>query len=98
MAYKLIVSPRAQQEIDNAINYYSVNSNDAPRKFLKSLTDAYLSLLQNPYKRIRYKNIRAFNLKTFPYVLYYTITKRSGIIKILACFHNKRNPENRPSL
>jgi hypothetical protein len=29
MAYKIIVSPRAQKEIENAIDYYALNSSDA---------------------------------------------------------------------
>lgn len=30
MAYKIIVSPGAQREIENAIDYYSLNSVEAP--------------------------------------------------------------------
>jgi hypothetical protein len=33
MAYKIIVSPRAQKEIENAIDYYALYSIDAPIRF-----------------------------------------------------------------
>jgi toxin ParE1/3/4 len=52
MAYKVIVSPRAQQEIEDAIDYYSLYSIDAPKHFKSSLLDAYETLSFNPFFRI----------------------------------------------
>jgi plasmid stabilization system protein ParE len=40
MAYKIIVSPRAQKEIENAIDYYALYSVDAPINFIAVLKDA----------------------------------------------------------
>lgn len=37
MAYKIMTSPRAQKEIENAIDYYAVNSLDAPLNFIRIL-------------------------------------------------------------
>ena len=37
MAYKISVSPRAQKEIENAIEYYALYSADAPRKLVAAL-------------------------------------------------------------
>jgi hypothetical protein len=34
MAYSIIVSPRAQKEIENAIDYYALYSADAPENFV----------------------------------------------------------------
>lgn len=34
MVYKIIVSPRAQKEIENAIDYYALYSSDAMDKHL----------------------------------------------------------------
>jgi plasmid stabilization system protein ParE len=48
MAYKIIVSPRAQKEIENAIDYYALYSSDAPRNFVALLKDAYYTLETNP--------------------------------------------------
>lgn len=31
MAYKIIVSPRAQKEIENAIDYYALHSSNATK-------------------------------------------------------------------
>lgn len=44
MAYKIIVSPRAQKEIENAIDYYTLYSSNAPKSFINLLKDTYNSL------------------------------------------------------
>jgi toxin ParE1/3/4 len=91
MAYKIIVSPRALKEIENAIDYYALYSVDAPKNFIASLQYTYNSLSISPFYRIRYKNIRALKINKFPYSLYYTINEEKLTVKILSCFHNKRN-------
>ena len=96
MANRIIVSPRAQNEIERAIDYYASNSVDAPANFITILKEAFLILETNPFFRLRYKNIRALKLKTFPYSLYFVIDEKHNTIKILSCFQNKRNPNKRP--
>ena len=96
MAYKIIVSPRAQKEIENAIDFYFLHSADAPVNFIASLKTAYGILGVNPFVRVRYKNIRALKLKRFPHSLYFIINENKNIVRVLSCFHNKRNPVKRP--
>jgi len=52
MAYKIIVSPRAQKEIENATDYYALYSVDAPANFISSLKEAYETLETNPFFRV----------------------------------------------
>jgi plasmid stabilization system protein ParE len=96
MAYKIIVSLRAQKEIENAIDYYALYSVNAPTNFITALKEAYETLETNPFFRVRYKNVRALNLRRFPYALYFTIKENQNIVQVLSCFHNKRNPIKRP--
>lgn len=58
MAYKIIVSPRAQKEIIIALDYYSEKSQNAPENFILQLEKIYIQLSINPYYPVRYKNIR----------------------------------------
>ena len=37
MDYKIVVSPRALKEIENAIDYYALYSTDAPIHFINML-------------------------------------------------------------
>ncbi len=70
MAYKVIVSPRAQKEIENAIDYYVLYSADAPKSFILYIEETYTLLGINPFFRVKYKNIRAIKIKKFPYSLF----------------------------
>ncbi len=96
MAYKVIVSPRAQKELENAIDYYALYSADAPKSFILSIKETYTLLGINPFFRVKYKNIRAIKIKKFPYSLFFVINKDNNTVRILSCFHNKRNPDKRP--
>lgn len=96
MVYKIIVSPRAQSEIIDAIDFYAVHSVDAPNNFILQLQKGYEILAINPFFRLQYKSVRALKLKKFPYSLYYTIDEKNSCVRVLSCFHNKRNPSKRP--
>lgn len=96
MAYKIIVSPRAQKEIENAIDYYALYSTDAPANFIAVLKEAYETLETNPFFRVRYKNVRALKIKRSPHSIYFVVNESQNIIKVLSCFHNKQNPNKRP--
>ena len=96
MVYKIIVSPRAQKEIENAIDYYAMYSVDAPLNFIASLKEAYETLENNPFFRLRYKNVRALKIKKFSHSLYFIIYEDKNTVRVLSCFHNKRNPNKRP--
>lgn len=98
MAYKIIISPRAQKEIENAIDYYALYSIDAPLNFISVLKNAYTILENAPFFRIRYKNVRAIKIEIFPHSLYFIIIEEKKIVKILSCFHSKRNPNKRPRI
>ena len=98
MVYKIIISPRAFKEIENAIDYYTLYSNSAPRNFISTLGDCYKTLERNPHFSIRYKHIRTLHIRRYPYSLYSVINEKHTIIRILSCFHNKRNPERMPGL
>src|SRR5690606_9496321 len=75
MAYRIIVSPRAQKEIENAIDYYVLYSANAPANFITKLKEAYSTLETNPFFEIRYKNVRILKIKKFPHSLYFVLNE-----------------------
>ncbi len=91
-----MVSPRAQKEIENAIDRYIPNYSDIPNNFVIQIESVYNTLKINPFFRVRYKNIRALKLKKYPYSLYFIINENSNTVKILSCFHNKLGPQKQP--
>ena len=96
MVYKIVISPRARNEILKAHEYYSIDIIDAPVNFSASLVGALQHLAKNPFYRVRYKNVRAVKIKKFPYLLYFTINENKYTFRILSCFYVKRNPVKRP--
>jgi plasmid stabilization system protein ParE len=54
MAYKIIVSPLAQIEIEDAIDYYALNSASVAKKFIIRLKETYHFLAINPFFKVQY--------------------------------------------
>lgn len=96
MVFEIIVSPKAQREIENAIDYYSLQNPEIPSKFIKSISESYSTLETNPFFSLRYKNIRALKINRFPFSLYYIVDEKKKKVRVLSCFHNKRDPNKRP--
>ncbi len=96
MGFRVIVSQRAQKEIGNAIDYYSLQSTDAPINFVLELQKTYEKLSEKPFYGFRYKNIRALKIRKFPYLLYFILNEKQLTVNGIACFHGKRNPKRRP--
>ena len=44
MEYKIIVSPKAQLDIEKAIDYYAEKSEKAPKKFIEHLAYSYKAI------------------------------------------------------
>lgn len=84
MAYNLIVSLRAQNEIANAVEYYSKRSTHAPSKFIAELNSIYKTLERYPFFAVKYKNVRTLKLKSFPYSLYFIVNDKQGTVSV--CF------------
>ena len=96
MTFKIAISPRAQREIENAIDFYKMYSLNAPGYFISSLNDSYTMLANNPFFAVRYKNVRAIKVRRFPYALFFTIDESENRVRVLSCFHTKQDPKKRP--
>lgn len=93
MDYKIIVSPKAQIEIEDISEYYSQISFTVLTKFYVELENAYKFLETNPHFQTRYKNYRAIPIKKFPYLLFFMINETNKTIKVLSCFNTSRSPK-----
>lgn len=96
MVYNLRVSTRAQKEIENAVDYYGLYSTTAPLRFIEAVQNAYSTIASKPHFRVRYKNVRSYKIRKFPYSLFFVVDEEKNAVLVLSCFHNKRNPSRRP--
>lgn len=96
MDYSLIVSPRAQKEVEKAIEVYISSVVNTPNSFIIQLQSVYNTLKINPFFKVRYKNVRSLKLKKYPYSLYFVVNENRNTVRILSCFHNKLDPKKQP--
>lgn len=96
MAFNIFVSKKAQDEIENVMEYYAEININLAFRFYSELTETYNRLELNPNYQIRYKNYRAIPLKVFPFLLFYVFDEKGKTIKILSCFHTSKNSKKYP--
>ncbi|QBO58332.1 type II toxin-antitoxin system RelE/ParE family toxin [Chryseobacterium salivictor] len=98
MGYNLVILNRAQEEIDQAYEYYSEISYSVMKSFDEQLELAYQSLEINPFFQFRYKNLRAIPFKPFPYILFFTIDEEEKLVYIYSVFNTNQDPQKYPNL
>ena len=80
MAFKILISPIATDNIDDAIKYYKMQSQTAAKSFRKKLLDAYKSLQTNPFFAVKYRDVRAIPLKKLPYLILFDVNEKDQIV------------------
>ena len=97
MIYKIIVSPIACQNIEDAIEYYIDNvSKKVAADFLKDYRKTYKTLQINPFYQFHDNNYRFLPFDKFPYVAFYIVDEPSNTIFLNAMFHTSQNPDKYP--
>ena len=86
----MIIKPLAEQDIDDAIKWYEEQEEKLGEKFLIAFKETLIIVSQNPlHFRKRYKVIRSFSLRKFPYSIFYIIENET--VYVIAVVHQKRN-------
>ena len=95
MDYELIITVRASQEVEEAIDYYDRIDPKLGTRFLTELSETYKKLSVNPqfYSYVlssRKSNIRDTKLKSFPYLIIFEI--REGIVMVISVSNMYKKP------
>ncbi|MCK4662797.1 MAG: type II toxin-antitoxin system RelE/ParE family toxin [Bacteroidales bacterium] len=92
MKYKLILSPFAELDLEQANSYYNIQREGLEDEFIEELENSLKRIKNNPkqYPKVL-KEIRKANVRRFPYGIFYVF--RDNVINILAIFHFSRNPK-----
>ncbi len=97
MSYRLIVSPIASKNIENAVEYYI---NKAGKKiashYLKDFQKTYNALKINPFSQFHDNNYRYLPFSKFPYVVFFIIDEKNKKVFINAVFHTSQNSTKHP--
>ncbi len=89
MTSRLIVKPRAEEDIELGRDFYNAIRPQLGRDFLVELDRGIDLILANPLRRaVEFKEVRRLHLRRFPYVISYLVEEKS--IVVIAVSHNRR--------
>lgn len=91
--YKIVADPRVAIDLKEARDFLNSKRKGYGKKFLKEYR-AFLTTMQtNPLFQIRYNEIHCLPLKTFKYMVHFTVDEEDKIIHIYAVLSTYQNPE-----
>jgi plasmid stabilization system protein ParE len=92
MSYHLLIKPAAQQDMEEAAQWYHTQRPGLGLDFLAALSEALQIIQLNPYLfAARYGSIRQCLVKGFPYLIYYLV--ESSTVVVIAVLHQRRDPQ-----
>jgi toxin ParE1/3/4 len=93
MPYSIFITPAASDDIEVAIEYYNALSSDLGYRFADLVANYFDRIAAVPTaSAIRYKNVRCKALKSFPYLITFTIDETAQSINILRVFNTYQEP------
>ena len=91
--YKIVFSPKAITDIEEAISYYNQQLLGLGNKFISELKVIYKAIDRNPFfAALKYDNVRCAVLKKFPFAVHFTIDEERRIVTIAAVFNTWKEP------
>ncbi|MFO8018234.1 MAG: type II toxin-antitoxin system RelE/ParE family toxin [Promethearchaeia archaeon] len=83
----------AEEEMNFSAQFYNQKVSGLGLDFLEEIERSIRDIEENPQGWPQYEdNIRKYNIRRFPFSLYYIFEKKSDKIIILAVAHQKRKP------
>lgn len=90
----LRIDDDALQDIQNATGWYNEQLQGLGKRFQKQLIAQIGGLKTNAsLYAIRYGNVRCMRLKTFPFMVHFTLDVDALLVEVFAVIHTSRNPE-----
>jgi plasmid stabilization system protein ParE len=98
MNYKIIVSPIALKNIEEAVEYYILKATKkVALDFLKDYKSIYKALQINPFYQFHDNNYCFLPFKKFPYIAFFIVDELSKTVFLNAIFHTSQHPEKYPA-
>lgn len=86
-----MISDSAQAEFEEAYLWYELQRRGLGDELVLCFEEAIEVLKRNPNFQVRYKTLRTFRIKRFPYKIVYQIINQRTV-QIESFFHTSRNP------
>uniref|UniRef100_UPI004049AC05 type II toxin-antitoxin system RelE/ParE family toxin n=1 Tax=Flavobacterium sp. TaxID=239 RepID=UPI004049AC05 len=90
MNFKIIILEEAKSDVRESITWYKNINPIFSKRFTNSFSNSVKQIKENPYQyQIRYDEVRVVLLRTFPYLIHFSIDNETIVIK--AVFHTSRD-------
>jgi toxin ParE1/3/4 len=97
MSYKIVVSPIAAKNIEDAVKYYVDNaSKKVATNFLKQYRKTYNTIQINPFYQFHDTNYRFLPFDTFPYIAFFIVDEATKTVFLNAVFHTSQSTNKYP--
>ena len=91
MAFRLIVAPEVETDLDQAVQWYEARKSGLGAEFLTNVTATVQEIVRMPeVHRIVERHYRRGLVKRFPYAVFYDLIGET--IMILGVFHTSHDP------
>jgi plasmid stabilization system protein ParE len=95
MIYKIVNRSEVKSDILSAVSYYTKINRKLAKQLLFRIREAKTAILRTPYGfQVKYKDVRTYLLKQFPYHIHYLVDSSRNQIVILAFIHSYKNPQD----
>ena len=90
MSYKIVIVDEAKVDYRKSLKWYKDINQELAVKFNLSFKKSLGLLRKNPlHFQIRYSDVRIIMIKTFPYLIHFTVYDKLVVIKAL--YHSSRD-------
>ncbi len=94
MGYKIIVSPNAEKNLQDAVDYYLKKAGKGiASNFLIDYRSIYKALQVNPFYQFHDTNYRFLPFNDFPYIAFFIVDENSRTVFLNAIFNTFQDPE-----
>jgi plasmid stabilization system protein ParE len=95
-AYKIILSTRAQQEIETSWKWYEERQQKLGDRFVEEVIKRLKKIEQHPERYpYKHKAYRETMIEVFPFSIIYRINKKKKLVQVVSVFHTSRNPKKK---
>lgn len=91
MRFDVVIESVAGAQLLEAALWYNEKRSGLGEELILCFEEAVDVLSRNPFFEVRYRNLRIYNIKRFPYQIVYLMEVEH--VKIVAFFHASRDPK-----
>jgi len=95
MSYTLVFRKEADEDIEQAIDWYNVQNDRLGNHFYSQVKDKLEKLKVSPHLwSVRYDEIHCATVNVFPYLIHYIIEENEQKVVVLGVLHTSKNPND----